>query len=149
MLNLTEQLRVCRSCGERFIPPADSRDVAALHSCNDCTSTDTLAPSEALNPTPGNTSLPDPQTPPAPPRTTNTGAPSVASAGAGASNSIFAGGTDAPRGPVILVVCSWCQTFQGWKVGATKTAISHGICSDCRETFYHPEVKHLNHGLHG
>lgn len=38
-----------------------------------------------------------------------------------------------PRGPVLLRVCSWCQSFLGTKPGGgvTKTQITHGICQAC------------------
>lgn len=41
------------------------------------------------------------------------------------------------RGPVILRVCSWCQSFMGVKDagGLRQTALSHGMCERCAATF--------------
>jgi hypothetical protein len=41
------------------------------------------------------------------------------------------------RGPVILRVCSWCQSFMGVKDagGLRETMLSHGMCDRCAAAF--------------
>ena len=44
-------------------------------------------------------------------------------------------GNTYPRGPVVLRVCAWCQSFMGVKDagGNRETMLSHGMCEACQE----------------
>ena len=41
---------------------------------------------------------------------------------------------------IMNLVCAWCDRDLGEKDGKGETGTSHGICKECKETYFSPEA---------